>query len=247
MHGDRRVYSVPRFQPGIDPFIGHPSHNGKMPVHRAPCICSQIYRDTAIFMAQGQRTQTRYANAKHNANSSTHARTPARDETRRVGWEAYPFPSAADVLRKLETVVGPGDVFVLYRSAKMFGLFIKGPATAVRKFNRRLVVPGHSPRGVRYKAVFPPCNESLRVTWGGIPPQGEALFIRLLLGGIPPRSQSVPMIIAWAVCHLGDRKRREEFSRRFKERGKINKGALNVPTGLHHINVRTYTHILIRI
>ena len=30
MHGDRRVYSVPCFQPGIDPFIGHPSRNGKM-------------------------------------------------------------------------------------------------------------------------------------------------------------------------------------------------------------------------
>ena len=34
MHGDRRVYSAPRFQPGIDPFIGHPSHNPKMPVYR---------------------------------------------------------------------------------------------------------------------------------------------------------------------------------------------------------------------
>ena len=31
MHGDRRVYSVPRFQPRIDPFIGHPSRNGKCP------------------------------------------------------------------------------------------------------------------------------------------------------------------------------------------------------------------------
>ena len=40
IHGGRRVYSVPRFQPGIDPFIGHPSRNGKMPVYRAPCICS---------------------------------------------------------------------------------------------------------------------------------------------------------------------------------------------------------------
>ena len=65
MHGDRRVYSVPRFQPAIDPFIGHPSHNGKMPVYRAPCICSQIHRDTAIKMAQGRRTQTRHANATH--------------------------------------------------------------------------------------------------------------------------------------------------------------------------------------
>ena len=30
MHGNRRVYSVPRLQPEIDPFIGHPSRNGKM-------------------------------------------------------------------------------------------------------------------------------------------------------------------------------------------------------------------------
>ena len=65
MHGDRRVYSVPRFQPGIDPFIGHPSHNGKMPVYRASSICSQIHRDIAISMAQGQRSQTRHANATH--------------------------------------------------------------------------------------------------------------------------------------------------------------------------------------
>ena len=33
MHGDRSVYSVPRFQPGTDPFIGHPSRKGKMPVY----------------------------------------------------------------------------------------------------------------------------------------------------------------------------------------------------------------------
>ena len=53
MHGDRRVYSVPRFQPGIDPFIGHPSRNGKMPVYRAPCICSPIHRDTTTSMTRG--------------------------------------------------------------------------------------------------------------------------------------------------------------------------------------------------
>ena len=53
MHGDRRVYSVPRFHPGIDPFIGHPSRNGKMPVYRAPCIWSQIHRDTTTSMALG--------------------------------------------------------------------------------------------------------------------------------------------------------------------------------------------------
>ena len=50
VHGDRCVYSIPRFQPGIDPFIGHPSRNGKMPVYRAPCICSPIYRDTTTSM-----------------------------------------------------------------------------------------------------------------------------------------------------------------------------------------------------
>ena len=53
MHGDRRVYSVPRFQPGIDPFIGHPSRNGKMPIYRAPCICSPIHRDTTTSMTRG--------------------------------------------------------------------------------------------------------------------------------------------------------------------------------------------------
>ena len=56
--------------------------------------------------------------------------------------------SAADVLCKLVPDVGPGGVFVLYGSAKMFGYFIKGPTSAIRKSNRRIVVPGHSPRGV---------------------------------------------------------------------------------------------------
>ena len=53
MHGDRRVYSVPRFQPGIDPFIGHPSRNGKMPVYRAPCIRSPIHQGTTTSMTKG--------------------------------------------------------------------------------------------------------------------------------------------------------------------------------------------------
>ena len=30
MHGDRRIYSVPCFQPGIYPFIEHPSRTGKV-------------------------------------------------------------------------------------------------------------------------------------------------------------------------------------------------------------------------
>ena len=64
---------------------------------------------------------------------------------------------------------------------------------------------------------IPPCNEFLRFTWGGIPPQGEALFGHLLLGDILPRSQSAPMVVARAVCHPGDRKQREEFPRRFKD------------------------------
>ena len=33
--------------------IGHPSCNGKMPVHRAPCICSPIHWDTTISMTRG--------------------------------------------------------------------------------------------------------------------------------------------------------------------------------------------------
>ena len=53
IHRDRRVYSVPRFQPGIDPFIVHPSRNGKMPVYRAPCICLPTHRETTTSMAQG--------------------------------------------------------------------------------------------------------------------------------------------------------------------------------------------------
>ena len=78
MHGDRHVYSVPRFQPGIDPFIGHPSHSGKMPVYRAPCICSQIHRYTAISMAQGQRSQTRHANATLTTPTAARTREHAR-------------------------------------------------------------------------------------------------------------------------------------------------------------------------
>ena len=53
MHGDRRVSSVPRFQPGIDPFIGHPWRNGNMPVYRASSICLPIHRDTTTSMALG--------------------------------------------------------------------------------------------------------------------------------------------------------------------------------------------------
>ena len=53
MHGDRRVYSVPHSQPGIDPFIGHPTRNGKMAVYRAPCICSPIHRDTTTSITRG--------------------------------------------------------------------------------------------------------------------------------------------------------------------------------------------------
>ena len=53
LHGDKRVYSVPRFHPGIDLSIGHPSRNEKMPVYRAPCIYSPIHRDTTTSMARG--------------------------------------------------------------------------------------------------------------------------------------------------------------------------------------------------
>ena len=52
MHRDRRIYSLPRFQPGIDPFIGHPSRNMKMPVYRAPCISSLIHRDTTTSVTR---------------------------------------------------------------------------------------------------------------------------------------------------------------------------------------------------
>ena len=53
VHGDRRVYSVTRFQAGIDPFIGHPSRIGKMTFYRAPCICKPIHRDTTTSMVRG--------------------------------------------------------------------------------------------------------------------------------------------------------------------------------------------------
>ena len=60
MHGDRRVYSVPRFLPGTDPFIGHPSRNGKMPVYRVPWICSPIHRDATTSMARGPFSKPPY-------------------------------------------------------------------------------------------------------------------------------------------------------------------------------------------
>ena len=53
MHGNGRVHSVPRFQHGIDPFIGHPSCNRKMPVYREPCICSPIHPDNTTSMTLG--------------------------------------------------------------------------------------------------------------------------------------------------------------------------------------------------
>ena len=53
IHGDRRVYSVPCFQPGIDAFIGHPSRNGKMSVYKASCIWSPVHRDTSTSMTRG--------------------------------------------------------------------------------------------------------------------------------------------------------------------------------------------------
>ena len=52
MHEDRRVYSLPHFQPGIDRFIGHPSRTGKMPVYTAFYICSPIHRDTTTSMVR---------------------------------------------------------------------------------------------------------------------------------------------------------------------------------------------------
>ena len=54
MHVDKRFYSVPRFQPGIEPFIGHPSRIGKMPVYRAPCICSPIHLYFFISLYQSR-------------------------------------------------------------------------------------------------------------------------------------------------------------------------------------------------
>ena len=103
MHGDRRVYSVPCFQPGIDPFIGHPSHNGKFPVYRAPCICSQIHRHTAISMAEGQRTQTRHANATHTtptaARTREHPRAKSSAPAARSGPPSSPRPKAPRTYR----------------------------------------------------------------------------------------------------------------------------------------------------
>ena len=57
MHGDRRVYSVPRFQHGTDPFIGHASRNGKIPIYRvfknsnlriAVCDCLALFNVTLL-------------------------------------------------------------------------------------------------------------------------------------------------------------------------------------------------------
>ena len=48
MHGDTRVYSVPRFQPGIDPFIGHPSRNGKMPSIEPPASVVLVLRGRQV-------------------------------------------------------------------------------------------------------------------------------------------------------------------------------------------------------
>ena len=53
MHGDGRVHSVSPLKLVIDPFVGHPSRNGKMPIYRAPCICSPIHPDTTTSMTQG--------------------------------------------------------------------------------------------------------------------------------------------------------------------------------------------------
>ena len=98
MHGDRHVYSVPRFQPGIDSFIRHPSHNGKMPLYRASCTCSQIHRDTAVSMAQVQRTQTRHANATHTTpravRTREHPRAKSSVPIARSGPPSSPRPKA---------------------------------------------------------------------------------------------------------------------------------------------------------
>ena len=57
MHADRRVYSVPCFRPGIDPFIGYPSRTGKMPVYRAP---SAKPPHPSFFGIAKRRTSSRY-------------------------------------------------------------------------------------------------------------------------------------------------------------------------------------------
>ena len=125
--------------------------------------------------------------------------------------------SAAEIVRRPVPVAGPGVVSVLYVSVKMFGLFYRRISIHSQEVHSPL--RGSAAFTMRFplQGGIPPCNKSLRVTWGGIPPQGEALFGLLLLGGIPPRSQSISIIIAGAVCHPGDRKRREEFPRRFKD------------------------------
>ena len=82
--------------------------------------------------------------------------------------------SAAGVLLKSVPVVDPGDVFV---------------------------VLGHSPRGVRYKAVFHLVRNPYMLP--------GAVF--------HPRVKPSSDVYSWAVCHQGDRKRREEFPRRFKD------------------------------
>ena len=77
-YGDRRIYSVPRFQPGIDPFIGHPSRNGKMPVYRAPCICSPIHRDTTTSMTRGPSAKPPHPSFFGNAKRRTSSRSQSK-------------------------------------------------------------------------------------------------------------------------------------------------------------------------
>ena len=125
-------------------------------------------------------------------------------KTGRVVSEAYPCCWSQRRLRSLQVCK---DVRLVYKRTSIRSQEVQSPPRSSEALTTRCLLQGG----------IPPCNESLRVTWGGIPPQGEVLFGRLLLGGILPRRQSVPMIIARVVCHPGDQKRQEEFPRRFKD------------------------------
>ena len=101
-----------------------------------------------------------------------------------AGWRIL-APSAPDVLRKPVPVVGPRVVFVLYGSLKMFDLFKKRTNIRNQEVDSPLRSSGEFTTRCPLQGGIPPCNESLRVT----------------SGDIPLRSQSVPMIIAGAICH----------------------------------------------
>ena len=81
IYEDRRVYSVPHFQPGIDPFIGDSSRNEKMPVHRTPCICSPIHPGNTTSMARGPSAKPPHPSSFGIAKRRTSSRYQSKGRT----------------------------------------------------------------------------------------------------------------------------------------------------------------------